>query len=236
MAKIILECRPELKTLFTRCSGADRIIARGETIPPCDYFTSLPSLPGILDVTLSTIPNQVPYLEMSVAGHLPPAPAGHLRTGVVWAGSPAHHNDAARSLRLEQFAPILQVPGVAFYSLQLPVPANDEALFLSLSNVRDLSGQLASFLETAAVVAELDLIIAVDTSVAHLAGAVAKPVWTLIPFAPDWRWLLDREDTPWYPTMRLFRQKQRGQWEPVIARVAEALGCLAAHKNSTGRL
>lgn len=227
-AKVILECRPELKTFFTRCSAADVVIAYGETIPPFDYFTSLVSLPGILGVTLSTIPNQVPYVKMSVAGQLPPAPAGQLKVGIVWAGNPWHHNNAARSLHLEQLAPILQVPGVAFYSLQLPVPASDETLFRSLSNLRDLSGQFASFLETAAAVAGLDLIIAVDTAVAHLAGAMAKPVWTLLPFAPDWRWLRDREDTPWYPTMRLFYQKQRGQWQPVIARVAEELSRLAA--------
>lgn len=233
--KVILECRPELKALFARCAGADVVIARGEAVPPFDCFTSLPSLPGILGVTLSTIPSQVPYVKISSAGQLPPAPAGQLKTGVVWAGSPAHHNDAARSLRLEQFAPILQVPGVAFYSLQLPVPPADEALFRSMANLRDLSGQLAGFLETASAVAELDLIITVDTSVAHLAGAMAKPVWTLIPFAPDWRWLMEREDTPWYPTMRLFRQQKRGQWQPVIARVVEALGHLTAQSASEVR-
>jgi hypothetical protein len=226
-AKVILECRPELKTIFTRCAGADVVIAHGETIPPFDYYTSLASLPGLLGVTLATIPNQVPYLKIAADGQLPPAPAGQLKAGVVWAGDPLHHNNAARSLRLEQFAPILQVPGIAFYSLQVPVPAPDETLFRSMSNLRDLGGQFKSFLETAAAVAELDLIIAVDTSVAHLAGALAKPVWTLVPLAPDWRWLLDREDTPWYPTMRLFRQKQRGEWQPVIARVAEELGRVA---------
>ena len=231
-AMVILECRPGLKSLFTRCVGAEVVIAEGENIPPFDYFTSIASLPGILGITLSTIPNQVPYLKVPVTGQLPPASNGQLKVGLVWAGDPAHHNNAARSLRLEQLAPILQVPGMAFYSLQAKLPALDETYFRSLSNLMDLSSQFESFLETAAVVAGLDLIIAVDTAVAHLAGALAKPVWTLLPFAPDWRWLLDREDTPWYPTMRLFRQKSRGQWQPVISRVAEELGRLATLKNS----
>ena len=230
-ARVILECRPELKTFFTHCACADVVIAYGETIPPFDYFTSLASLPGILGVTLPTIPQRVPYLKVEVPGLLPPAPAGHLKVGVVWAGNPVHHNNANRSMRLREFAPILQVPDVAFYSLQIAVPPHDEKLFRSLSQLTDLSGQFESFLETAATVAELDLIIAVDTAVAHLAGALAKPVWTLLPFAPDWRWMLDHEGTAWYPTMRLFRQKQRGQWQPVIARVTEELGRLASRKN-----
>jgi Tfp pilus assembly protein PilF len=237
--RVILECRPELKTFFTHCAVADIVIAYGETIPPFDYFTSLASLPGILGVTLATIPNQVPYLKISITGQWPPDPAGQLKVGVVWAGNPAHHNNAHRSLRLREFAPILQVPGVKFYSLQVPIPPQDETYFRkhfrsgpgAAANLVDLSGRFESFLATAAAVAELDLIIAVDTAVAHLAGALAKPVWTLLPFAPDWRWLLDREDTPWYPTMRLFRQNQRGQWPPVVARVAEELGGLASRKN-----
>ena len=227
-AKVILECRPELKSLFTRCLGAEVVIAHGETIPPFDYWTSVASLPGILGVTLSTIPNQVPYLIMSGANPSPSVSTGQLKVGLVWAGDPAHHNNAARSLRLEQLAPVLRVPGAAFHSLQARLPAHDETYFRSLSNLRDSSGQFESFLETAAAAVELDLIIAVDTAVAHLAGALAKPVWTLIPFAPDSRWLMDREDTPWYPTMRLFRQKERGQWQPVISRVAEELGRLAS--------
>jgi Flp pilus assembly protein TadD len=154
-AAVILECRPELKTLFTRCACADAVIAPGETIPPFDYFTSIASLPGILGVTLATIPNQVPYLKMSVAAHLPPAATGQLKVGVVWAGDPAHHNNAARSIRLEQFAPILQVPGPAFYSLQARLPVHDETCFRSLSHLRESSSRFESFLETAAAVAEL---------------------------------------------------------------------------------
>jgi len=112
----------------------------------------------------------MPYLKFSAAGQLPPATVGQLKVGVVWAGNPSHHNNANRSMRLEQFAPVLRVPGIAFYSLQVPVPTHDETYFRSLPKLKDLSGQLESFLETAAAVAELDLIVAVDTAVAHLAG------------------------------------------------------------------
>jgi Flp pilus assembly protein TadD len=235
-AKVILECRPELKTFFTHCACADVVMAYAEPIPEFDYFTSLASLPGILGVTLPTIPNQVPYLKVEAPGPLPPAPPGHLKVGVVWAGNPHHHNNANRSMRLRELAPLLQVPDVTFYSLQVPVPPADEKLFRSLPQLTDMSGQFHGFLETAAAVAQLDLIIAVDTAVVHLAGALAKPVWTLLPFAPDWRWLLEREETPWYPTMRLFRQKQRGQWPPVIARVAEELGRLADLSGKSSKL
>jgi hypothetical protein len=222
-ARVILECRPELKTLFT-CSGcADEVIAYGEAIPPFDCFISLLSLPGLLGAGMETIPRETPYLKAAPAGHLPAAPAGHLRVGLAWAGNPSHYNDAARSIRLAELAPLFRTPATTFYSLQLPVPAPDEALFRSLSNIVDAAGGFKDFRDTAAIVAELDLVIAVDTAVAHLAGALARPVWTLLPFSPDWRWFLAREDSPWYPTMRLFRQAQRGRWQPVIIRVAEEL-------------
>jgi len=222
-AKVILECRPELKTLFVHSSCADVVIAYGETIPAFDCWTSLISLPGLLDMTAPTIPGHTPYLQAPHGPPLPAAPAGHRKVGLVWAGNPAHHNDAARSLRLAELAPLLQVPGVTFYSLQRPVPARDEAAFRSTPNLVDLGGRLDDFLATAAAVAQLDLVIAVDTAVAHLAGALGKPTWTLLPFSPDWRWFLDRPDTPWYPTMRLCRQPQRGQWPPVLRQVAAAL-------------
>jgi hypothetical protein len=222
-ARVILECRPELKTLFVHSGCADVVIAYGEAIPAFDCWTSLISLPGLLDLTLPAISGHTPYLQASAGPPLPPAPTGHRKVGLVWAGNPTHHNDAARSLSLAELAPLFQVPEVMFYSLQKPVPARDEADFRSAPNLVDLGGRLGDFLATAAVVAQLDLVIAVDTAVAHLAGALGKPIWTLLPFSPDWRWFLDRPDTPWYPTMRLFRQPQRGQWAPVLHQVAEAL-------------
>lgn len=225
-AKVILECRPELKTLFTHSGCAEVIIAYGEAIPPFDFFAPLLSLPGILGTTLQTIPNQTPYLKTVPGEHLPPVPTGHLKVGLAWAGNPSHYNDAKRSIRLPELAPLLKTRNTTFYNLQMPAPACDETYFRSSSKLVDLGGRIKDFLDTAGVIAELDLVIAVDTAVAHLAGALAKPVWTLISYSPDWRWFMDRPDTPWYPTMRLFRQEQRDQWQSVILQVAEELDVL----------
>jgi tetratricopeptide (TPR) repeat protein len=230
-ARVIFECRPELKSLFVFSGIADEIIAYGEPVPPFDVFTSIVSVPGLLGVTEKNVPGRVPYLKAPSADHLPPAKNGNLKVGFVWAGSPTHSDDAMRSMPLEMFAPILQTPGVTFYSLQLPVPKRDEMFFRSLPDVVDLSPWLKDFLATANFVAQLDLVIAVDTSVAHLAGALAKPVWTLVQSDADWRWFLDRPDTAWYPTLRLFRQTQRGKWLPVVARVAEELSRLVATRS-----
>jgi len=221
--KVILECRPELKALFTHSGLADAVIAHGEPIPPFDFWGSQVSLPGILAVALATIPNRVPYLNAPAPGARLPGSDRKLKAGVVWAGNPSHHNDAARSARLQDFLPLFEVPGVTFYSFQRPVPEVDLAAFRSFSGVVDLGSGFDDFLATAAAVAELDLVITVDTAIAHLAGALAKPVWTLLPLAPDWRWMMDRPDTPWYPTMRLFRQTRRNEWGPVISRVMEEL-------------
>jgi tetratricopeptide (TPR) repeat protein len=220
-ARVILECRPEQKRLFTFAHCADVVIAYGEPVPPFDCFTSLISVAGLLQVTLDTIPNRVPYLAA------PPgekSSRGRPKIGLAWAGNPGHNDDALRSLRLAELTPVLQTPGKDFYSLQMPVPERDQALFAATPNLAGLGGGFKDFLDTAAAVAELDLVIAVDTAVAHLAGALGKPVWLLLQHSPDWRWFRQCGDqTPWYPTMRLFRQTQRGQWPPVVAQVAEAL-------------
>jgi ADP-heptose:LPS heptosyltransferase len=152
---------------------------------------------------------------------MPSAPSGCLKVGIAWAGNPNHYQDAARSIPLEALAPVLQVSGVAFYSLQHTVPARDRAFLESLPNVTTIPTQ--DFLETASMIRELDLVIAADTAVSHLAGALGKPVWLLLQHSPDWRWFLDRDDSPWYPNMRLFRQTERNNWMHPIARVAEAL-------------
>lgn len=225
-ARVILECRAELKSLFLLAGLADEVIAFGETVPPHDYYTSIMHLPGLLGITENNIPARVPYLTSPPPEPLPSVPAGNLKVGFVWAGSSSHGDDRQRSLTLAQFAPLLPTPGATFYSLQLPVPERDQALLRTLPQIVDLSPRLPDFLATAGWVMQLDLIIAVDTSVAHLAGALARPTWLLAQFDADWRWQLDRTDTPWYPTLRLFRQSQRGQWAPVIAQVAEELRAL----------
>ena len=235
VGRVILECRPELETLFQYSKCADVVIPFGAPIPPFDCFVSLMSLPLVLGVTLDTIPNRTPYLRAPVGERLPDDPQGRLKVGLVWAGNPGHHRDAFRSIRLEKLTPILQVPGVAFYSLQQTVPAQDEAYLRLKSDIIHSGLALADFLDTASVIAQLDLVIAVDTSVAHLAGALGKPVWTLHQHAPDWRWFLNREDSPWYPTMRLYRQVKRNHWEEPVMRVAEALRRLSASTSAAAR-
>jgi tetratricopeptide (TPR) repeat protein len=223
VARVILECRPELTTLFQYSNCADAVIPYGSPIPPFDCVTSLLSLPHALGVTLDAIPNRTPYLQAPPGKQLPPAPSGHLKVGLAWAGNPGHHQDAARSIRLQELAPVLQVPGVSFYSLQQSVPARDECCLRSKSDIINFRLIRGDFLDTASVIAELDLVITVDTAVAHLAGALGKPVWLLVQHSPDWRWFLDRPDTPWYPTMQLYRQAERGRWDLPVKRVAEAL-------------
>ena len=228
VGRVILECRPDLKSLFTYSKCADEVIAFGEPIPPFDMFTSIMSLPGALGVTLENIPNRVPYLAAPREESLPSTNPKNLKVGFVWAGSRTHSDDAWRSMTLEQFAPILQTRGVTFYCLQIPVPERDQPLLRSLPSVVDLSPRLKDFQATADFVTQLDLVIAVDTSIVHLTGALAKPVWTLTQLDADWRWMLDRTDTPWYPTMRLFRQAKRGDWPPLVAHVAAELQRLVA--------
>lgn len=227
VGRVVLECRPELKPLFQYSKCADTLIAYGEPIPSFDYYLPMSSLPRVLSVTLENIPRQTPYLE--APAHEPlPVPAGRLKVGLAWAGNPNHYQDAARSLPLSALAPILEVPGVTFFNLQQSVPSRDEAYFRSSANVIASNGAFANFLETASFVTELDLVITADTAVAHLAGALGKPVWLLVQHSPDWRWLLNRTDTPWYPAMQLFRQAERNHWESPIMQVAETLQRVAA--------
>jgi len=183
-----------------------------------------------LGTTMDTIPRQTPYLRAPARADLPPAPTGQLRVGLVWAGNPGHHDDAVRSLRLEALAPLLLTPGTRFYSLQIRVPERDQSYLERSPVTAGMIGCNPDYLDTASLVQQLDLIITVDTSVAHLAGALGKPVWTFIQFSPDWRWFMERSDTVWYPSMRLFRQPQRDSWTPVIERMARELRQLIERK------
>jgi ADP-heptose:LPS heptosyltransferase len=150
-----------------------------------------------------------------------------LRVGLIWSGNPAHHRDQARSIELSALAPLLGVPAT-FFSLQKDVRAADAALLAGRKDVIQLADELADFSDTAAVMAQLDLIISVDTSTVHLAGALGRPVWILLPYLPDWRWLLDRGTSPWYPTARLFRQDETRGWDSVIPHVQAALSEMTA--------
>jgi Flp pilus assembly protein TadD len=224
---VIVGTVPELHRLLQGAAGVARWLNQGETVPTFDVHCPLMSLPAIFGTTLETIPPRVPYLqadaEQVVRWKKELAADSHrFKVGLAWAGNPTHVNDRNRSISLAALAPLATVQGVSFYSLQKG-DAGKQAKASPGLHLIDRTDDLKDFADTAALVANLDLVICVDTAVAHLAGALGKPVWTLLPFTTDWRWLLKREDCPWYPSMRLFRQPGRGDWGSVIKRVGEAL-------------
>ena len=229
--RVVLECQPPLKRLFAEALGlpdgpAAHVVTKGDApLPAFDVHAPLMSLPHRLGTTLATIPAEVPYLRAPAeacagwAARLANAPSP--RIGLTWAGNRNHPNDRNRSLAAAALAPITDAAGASFFSLQVG-QAEGVAAFAPAA-VSDLAPALTDFAETAAVIASLDLVISVDTAIAHLAGALAKPCWLLLPFPAEWRWLEGRDDSPWYPTFRLFRQRVRGDWGDVVARVAAAL-------------
>ncbi len=244
--QVILECRDPLKRLFetlkqpstVRDQAAVTIVTREDpSLPPIDVQATLMSLPGLMGTDAGTIPADVPYLvadgaEMAEWQHrlhkvIGTDLARRRRVGIVWSGNPEHANDRNRSMPASALAPLAANPAVHLYSLQVGPRAGD-VRDLPADAVTDLSADLGDFAATAAVIMALDLVISVDTAVAHLAGALARPVWLLVPAVPEWRWQRDREDSPWYPTMRLFRQRTLGDWPELISRVAAALERLPA--------
>jgi tetratricopeptide (TPR) repeat protein len=214
-----------LVRLLRHAPGAAGIFAPGEALPPFDVEAPLMSLPHIFGTNLDTIPAAVPYLPVPAcaARVLPEKTRPAPRVGLVWAGNPQHKNDARRSMSVEELEPLLALEGVEFFSLQAGPRSKDRTRLRRPERLTDLSGRLTDYTVTADILQQLDLLISVDTSVVHLAGALGRPVWTLLPMVPDWRWLLEREDSPWYPTMRLFRQKKAGDWAEVIDRVKQSL-------------
>jgi len=230
VGRVVIECHPELCRLFAANVPADVAIVSREVddaaLQTFDAHLAMMSLPLVLGrfgpgESLPTGPTYLradPLLREQWRTRI--GPRCGLRVGLVWAGSPRHCHDYRRSLDPEHFEPLLGLPGIEFYRLQMGAAAIDGLI--------DFTPALTDFAETAALVAELDLVITVDTAVAHLAGAMGRPVWLLLPFFPDWRWGLERETTPWYASMRLFRQPVRGDWPAVIRRVSEELGRLSA--------
>ncbi|MHB9117893.1 MAG: tetratricopeptide repeat protein [Burkholderiales bacterium] len=225
--KIILLCNNNLKQLFQTISGVDVVISEGEVLPHFDYRIPLLSLPGLLGTTLETIPANIPYIFpdyglskkwKDIIDSL--SKPGDLKVGLVWAGGAIFKKDRLRSCKLSMFAPLARVPNATFFSLQKGAPADQALAPPEGLELLDLTSQLNNFADTAAFISNLDLVISVDTAVAHLAGALGKPTWILLPFAPDFRWLLERNDSPWYPSMRLFRQKQWGNWPEVFEHMA----------------
>jgi Flp pilus assembly protein TadD/ADP-heptose:LPS heptosyltransferase len=221
-ARVIVEAQAAVLPLLARLPGVAATVVQGQPLPDHDLQVALLSLPRLFDTTLETVPAE-PYLSAEPARRerwrQRLAGLSGRRVGLVWAGNPEHGNDRNRSLRFDQLAPLLALPGLSLVSLQLG-PA---AAPLDPAAALDLGREIGDYDDTAAILEQLDLLISVDTSAAHCAGALGRPVWTLLPFAPDWRWLLGRADTPWYPTMRLFRQPAPGLWPPVIEQVAQGL-------------
>lgn len=221
--RVMLECPPELIRLLRGAPGVERVVALGTPLPAFDVHCPLLSLPLAFGTTLDSIPASVPYVsapaELIAKWSQRIAPAGRrLNVGLAWAGRPTYGNDRNRSLPASAFARLGSVEGCAFHSL-----AKTPAVAIPGLQISDHSADLDDFADTAALIANLDLVISVDTAVAHLAGALGKPVWLLLPIAPDWRWMLHRDDSPWYPTMRLFRQARWGDWDGVIERVTQFL-------------
>ncbi|GFO53247.1 hypothetical protein GMSM_02540 [Geomonas sp. Red276] len=230
--EVVVECQSAaIKAVVATVPGVSRVVARGEELPPFDVHAPVMSLPYLCGTTLSTVPASVPYVAADpqlVERWRERLSADGLRVGLVWAGRKSYKDDGKRSLALERFAPLAGVTGARFYSLQVGEGAEQAASPPAGLEVVDLGCSIRDFADTAAIMAGLDLVIAVDTAVAHLAGALAKPVWVLLPTGNDWRWLMEREDSPWYPTARLFRQRRRGDWDEVLARVAAELRRLTA--------
>jgi tetratricopeptide (TPR) repeat protein len=232
-ANVVLEVQPSLKELLRCVAGATLVIARGEKLPDFDMHCPLLSLPLAFETELATIPAAISYLrpaQESVTKWQARMPSGdRLRVGICWAGSAMHLNDRRRSMPIEHFARVLSVPGVDFVNLQKEVTAAQAAI-LNEHGVIQLCEEFADFADTAAVVSMLDLVVTVDTSVAHLAGAMGKAVGMLVPFSPDWRWMLDRTDSPWYPTMRLFRQTVIDNWIGPVEQLSRELADLARRR------
>jgi tetratricopeptide (TPR) repeat protein len=226
-AQVVLEAQPALVALLSGIGGISRIVGKGEPLPEFDVHCPLLSLPLALKTDLDSIPAAVPYLaapDVRVTTWRDRlGPRASPRVGIAWAGSRTNRNDHNRSIALGPLASSLQIPGVELVSIQKEVSEADRELLRANPHIRHVGDELEDFGDTAAVMSQLDLVISVDTSVAHLAGAMALPLWLLVPFAPDFRWLLDREDSPWYPTARLFRQSRIGDWDGVLARIRAAL-------------
>jgi hypothetical protein len=226
-AKVVLEVQAQLAALLGRLEGAASVVARGEPLPPFDVHCPLGSLPLALKTEPATIPAEASYLKADDARIAKwRARIGALerpRVALAWAGNVQHINDRNRSIALSRLASLWSAAWPRFIGIQRELRGEDAELLAREPRVMQIGAELDDFADTAAVIALVDLVVSVDTSVAHLAGAMGRPVWILLPFSPDWRWALAGESTPWYPTARLFRQPALGDWDGVIERVRREL-------------
>jgi len=219
-ARVVFECHPPLVALMKSLAGGNVVVvAMGDSLPLFDLQVALMSLPMLFDTTVQTVPNNTPYLaptnERLSLWRRQIIDNKYFKIGLCWAGK--RYPDPERSCPAELLAPLAEIDGVVLYSLQV---GWEGALPLSLV---DCTSPIRDFNDTAALISQLDLVVTVDTAVAHLAGAMGKPTWVMLPYAPDWRWMLEREDSLWYPTVQLFRQAEPGQWRDVVRRVAYSL-------------
>ncbi len=226
--RVMYECPKIFHRLFATYKDIDILIAEGYPRPKFDYWIPLQSVPAAVGTDITTIPGQVPYLfpphdpDNFIIETIQEKGIGKIKVGIVWASSLTHKTSPRRSIPLPFLQELFALEGIQIFSLQKDMK-EEEAELLKTLNVIDLRDELQDFADTATAISYLDLVISVDTAVAHLAGAMGKEVWVLLPFIPDWRWLLDRSDSPWYPTARLFRQQQPKDWLPVLAEVKQNL-------------
>jgi tetratricopeptide (TPR) repeat protein len=225
-AYVLLPCVDSLADLFRNVEGVGKIILNGQAYPELDYHCPLMSVPFVLGIELATLPNKVPYLysdEKKCEEWLNRlGKKTKLRVGLVWSGNPEFGNDHNRSIPLEKLS-YLNSDKIEWHSLHKECRESDESILKQRGDIHFWGEHIESFSDTAALIDLMDLVISVDTAVAHLAGAMNKPVWILLPFSPDWRWLIGRDDSPWYQSAKLFRQTEYGNWDEVIQRVDAAL-------------
>jgi hypothetical protein len=229
-AKVVVACSKELQPLVRQLPGVDFIFDAWNACPKVDAWETLSGLPRHHGTRLDNVPWDAPYMRADPdvrakwAARLDTlAPRGRPRVGLVWAGRPTHMNDRNRSINLARLAPITDLDGYNFISLQKGPATEQIGAYFGRAPLVNLGPEIGDFGDSAAVIDELDLLLSVDTSVGHVAGAIGKPAWVMLPYAPDWRWLRDRSDTPWYPSMRLFRPPSPKDWDSVIATVAAGL-------------
>ncbi|HVT87536.1 MAG TPA: tetratricopeptide repeat protein [Tepidisphaeraceae bacterium] len=221
--KVICGCPPELLRLMRSIEGVDHWITVGDPVPPFDVHCPIMSLPMVLDTTLDTIPNRVPYLKtdehilLQWRERLKPY-GNKLKIGIAWSGRPTQRHNRKRSIPFELLQSMLERDDVQFFGLQKGGNTANSSLI-------DWTGEFTDFSQTAGLIDNLDLVISIDSAIAHLAGALSRETWVMLAYSSDWRWMLGRDDSPWYPTMRLFRQPQFGDWPAVVRRVVQELSC-----------
>jgi hypothetical protein len=231
-ARVTLGLPVEHDALLSSAIGVERSLPLVGPLPAFDFHCPMIAVPRVLGTTVETIPSAVPYLSAdSIAverWRTRLANDPRFKVGIVWAGRPGHQRDTDRSMHLRNLTPLASVPNVNFICLQKGDAARAQMAECAEFPLTDFTGDLATFADTAAMITHLDLVISVDTSVAHVAGAIGRPLWICLPFSGDWRWMLNRTDSPWYPTARLFRQTRRGSWTEAVEQMVPQLRDLSA--------